>query len=132
MPGLTRLIQLEENERRLSPRYLVPDDEPLVVGVAVMDSEGGPRTLTGRVRDISASGLSLRLPKGETCRGLAERGLTLAVVLKLPSGVIKLRAEVAHCSTRRGRRGGYLVGVRISEIAPEDYGRLVEYIEERT
>jgi hypothetical protein len=132
VPGLTRLTQLEEGERRRSPRYLVPRAEPLVVGVAVMGSEGRPRSLTGRVCDLGETGLSILLPKGETCRELTERGLPLAVVLSLPSGVVKLRAEVAHCSTRRGRWGGYLVGVRISEIAAEDHDRLIGYIEERS
>ena len=135
MPHLTRLIQLEDGERRRSPRYLVPDDELLVVGVAVMDSQDRPRTLTGRVRDISATGLSLLLPTSEACGELAERGVTLAVVLTLPSGVVRLRAEVAHCAGRLGRGGilaGYLVGVRISEIDEDDHDRLVEYIGERS
>ena len=132
VPNLIRLLPLEEGERRRSPRYLVPAEEPLVVGVAVMGSGGGPRSLTGRVRDVSATGLSLLLPEGETCRELSERGLPLALVVALPSGVVRLRVEVAHCSTRRGRPGGYLVGVRISEIADDDHDRLIEYIEERS
>jgi len=93
-----------------------------------MDMEGRPRSLTGRVRDISGTGLSILLPKGETCAELTERGLPLAVVLALPSGVIRLRAEVAHCAARRGRRGGYVVGVRISEISAADHDLLTEYI----
>lgn len=132
MPRLTRLTQLEEGERRRAPRYLVPRAEPLAVGVAVLGSGGGPRSLTGRVKDISETGLAILLPKGKTCRELSERGLPLAIVLTLPSGVIKLRAEVAHCSTRRGRWGGYLVWVRITEIHEEDHDRLIEYIEERS
>ena len=132
MPSLIRLLTLSEGERRVSPRYLIPVKEPLVVGVAVMDPDGRPRSLTGRVKDVSETGLAILLPKGETCRELTERGLPLAIVLTLPSGVIRLRAEVAHCSTRRGRWGGYLVGVRISEIAADDYDRLVEYIDERS
>ena len=132
MPGLTRLVQLEEGERRRAPRYLVPRAEPLTVGVAVMASEGLPRSLTGRVRDISETGLSILLPKGETCGNLTGRGLALAVVLTLPSGVLKFRAEVAHCSMRRGWHGGYLVGVRITDIAADDHDRLIEYIEERS
>jgi hypothetical protein len=128
VPSLIRLTQLEEGERRVAPRYLVPRHEPLVAGVAVIGAGGKPRTLTGRVRDLSETGLALLLPRGETCRELTERGLPLAVVVTLPSGVVRLRAEVAHCSTRRGRWGGFLVGVRIAEIAAEDFDRLVEYI----
>lgn len=135
MPNLIRLLPLEDNERRRAPRYLVPDAELLVVGVALEGGGGRPRTLTGRVRDLSASGLALLLPTGEACEELAERGRQLLVVVTLPSGVVRLRAEVAHCAARRGRGGrplGYLVGVRITEIAAEDYERLAEYIDERS
>ena len=128
MPSLIRLLSLAKRVRRRSPRYLVPAGEPLVVGVAVADPDGTRHTLIGSVRDVSETGLSILLPEGETCRGLTAPGHPMAVVLMLPSGVIQLRAEVAHCSTRLGPRGGYLVGVRISEIASEDHGRLAEYI----
>ena len=135
MPNLIKLLPLEENERRLSPRYLVPDDEPLIAGVALLGAGERRRSLTGRVRDVSEAGLSLLLPTGEECMELSERGCTLAVVLTLPSGAARLRAEVAHCDARRGRGGrlvGYLVGVRIREIAADDHDRLIEYIDERS
>jgi len=133
-PNLIKLLPLEENERRQWPRYLVPAEAPVVAGVALMDSEGRPRTLTGRVRDISEAGLSLSFPGDENCGELSERGRTLAVVLALPSGVITLRARVAHCATRGGPAGtvGRVVGVSIVEIHAEDHDRLVEYIEERS
>lgn len=134
-PNLIKLLPLEENERRLAPRYLVPDEEPVVVGVALLGAGERRRSLTGRVRDVSESGLSLLLPTGEECEELSERGRWLAVVLTLPSGAVRLRADVAHCDARRGRGGqllGYLVGVRIREIADEDHGRLIRYIEERS
>jgi hypothetical protein len=129
MPSLIRLLPLEEDERRRWPRYLVPPEEPLVAGVAVV---GGarPQTLTGRVRDISEAGLSLLLPDEAACGELAERGRPLVVVLTLPSGTITMRAEVAHCAAPGGRHGegSYLFGVSITEIDAEDYERLVEYI----
>lgn len=134
-PNLIRLLPLEEDERRRSPRYLVPDWELLVVGVALADAAGRRRSLTGRVRDLSESGLSLLLPTGEVCGELAERGRLLAVVLTLPSGVVRLRAGVAHCAGRQGRGGllvGYLVGISIAEIDDDDHARLIEYIRERS
>ena len=134
-PNLIKLLPLEENERRLSPRYLVPEEEPLIAGVALLGAGERRRSLTGRVRDISESGLSLLLPTGEECEELSERGRSLAVALTLPSGAIRLRAEVAHCDARRGRGGvlaGYLVGVRIREITADDHDRLAEYIKERS
>ena len=134
-PNLIRLLPLEQGERRLSPRYLVPDEELVIAGVAPLGAGAGRHSFTGRVRDVSRTGLSLLLPTGEECGELSERGRSLAVVLMLPSGVIRLRAEVAHCDARRRRGGhlvGYVVGVRIREIAAEDHDRLIEYIEERS
>jgi hypothetical protein len=130
MPPLIRLLPLEEDERRRWPRYLIPPEEPLVAGVAVLGAGGRPRTLTGRVRDISEAGLSLLLPDEAACGELAERGRPLVVVLTLPSGTITMRAEVAHCAAPGGRHGegSYLFGVSITEIDAEDYDRLVEYI----
>ncbi|HEY9284321.1 MAG TPA: PilZ domain-containing protein [Pyrinomonadaceae bacterium] len=129
MPSLIRLLPLEEDERRRRPRYLVPPEEPLVVGVAVVGG-GRLRTLTGRVRDISEAGLSILLPDDEACGEMAERGRTVVVVLTLPSGTITMRAEVAHCAApgARGEGGGYLFGVSITEIDAEDYDRLAGYI----
>ncbi len=129
MPPLIRLLTLEEDERRRWPRYLIPPEEPLVAGVAIVGG-GLPRTLTGRVRDISEAGLSLLVPGDEACGELAERGRSLVVVLTLPSGTITMRAEVAHCAAPGGRHGGggYLFGVSITEIDAEDHERLVEFI----
>lgn len=134
MPNLIRLAQLEEDERRQWPRYLVPPEGPVVAGVALTGPGGRARTLTGRVRDISEAGLSLSLPVDEACGEFSERGRALAVVLTLPSGMIALRARVAYCTAPDGRpgEGGYLVGVSIIEIREEDHNRLVEYIRERS
>lgn len=129
MPSLIRLLPLEEDERRRWPRYLIPPEEPLVVGVAVVGG-GRPRTLTGRVRDISEAGLSLLLPDEESCGEMAERGRLMVVVLRLPSGTITMRAEVAHCFAPDASPGedSYLFGVSIVEIDAEDHDRLIEYI----
>ena len=134
MPHLIRLDPLGEDERRQWPRYLVPPEEPLVAGVALTDPGGRPRTITGRVRDISEAGLSLSLPVDDACGEFSERGRTLAVILALPSGVIALRARVAHCTAPDGRAdgGGYLVGVSIIEIHEADHDRLVGYIAGRS
>ena len=130
MPSLIRLLTRNGGERRRSPRYLVPEEEPLLVGLVVVGRGG--RTLTGRVRDISETGLSILLPEGKACGGLSEPGRALAAVLSLPSGVVRLRAEVVHCSARHGGSGGLLVGACISEISAEDRDRLGAYIAERS
>lgn len=130
VPSLIRLLTRNEGERRRSPRYLVPEEEPLVVGLVVIGSGGG--TLTGRVKDISETGLSILLPEGEACGGLSKPGGVLGALLSLPSGVVRLRAEVAHYSAPRGGSGGQLVGVCISEISAGDRDRLAAYIAERS
>ncbi|HEY9282666.1 MAG TPA: PilZ domain-containing protein [Pyrinomonadaceae bacterium] len=117
-------------ERRRSPRYLVPEEDPLLVGLVVVGSAG--RTLAGRVRDISETGLSILLPEGESCADLSKPGRELAAVLSLPSGVVRLRAEVVHCSAQSGGSGGQLVGACISEISAGDRDRLGTYIAERS
>ena len=130
MPSLIRLLTRGGGERRRSPRYLVPEGEPLLVGLVVVGRGG--RTLAGRVRDISETGLSILLPEGEDCGELTMPERTLAAVLSLPSGVVRIRAEVAHCSAPRGGSGGRLVGACISEISAEDRDRLAAYIAERS
>jgi hypothetical protein len=120
-----------EGERRRSPRYLVgPEGMPLLAGVAVVSPAGRPKTLSGRVRDISAGGLSILLRGDEACGELAERGRELAVILGLPSGPIRMLATVAHCGAPGEYEGGgcRLLGVSIAEIGEEDRGRLAEYI----
>lgn len=134
MPPLIRLLPLEADERRRWPRYLTPPEEPLIVGVAVVGGGRRPRTLTGRVRDISETGLSLLLPDDPACREMAERGRTLIVVLTLPSGPLTMRAEVAHYAMPGGwhGEGHYLFGVSIVEIDAEDHDLLIGYILERS
>lgn len=129
MPPLIKLLPLEGDERRRWPRYLVPPEETLVAGVAVVGG-GRSRTLTGRVRDVSEEGLSILLPDEEICGEFAARGCVMVVVLRLPAGTIKMRVEVAHCSAPDASRGedGYLFGVSIVEIDAEDHDRLTEYI----
>lgn len=133
MPPLIRLLPLEADERRRWPRYLVPPEEQLVAGVAVVGG-GRPRTLTGRVRDISEAGLSILLPDEEACGELAERGRLMVVVLKLPAGTITMRAEVAHCSAPDIARGedSYLFGLSIVEIDDDDHDQLIDYISEQS
>ncbi len=130
MLSLIRLLTRKECERRRSPRYLVPEEDPLLVGLVVVGRGG--RALTGQVRDISETGLSILLPEGEDCGELTVPGRTLAAVLSLPSGVVRLRAEIVHCSAPRGGTGGRRVGACISEIPAEDRDWLAAYIAERS
>jgi hypothetical protein len=133
MQRLIRLPIRREGERRRSLRYLVTDEALIVAGVASAGPEARQRSLTGKVRDLGALGLSLLLPTGEAWEELSEPGHPLTVVLSLPSGTIRLRAKVAYCDARRARGDliGYRVGARVGEIGDDDLDRLAEYLGHR-
>ncbi|MDT7540596.1 MAG: PilZ domain [Acidobacteriota bacterium] len=124
------LMQQHQVERRKSPRFVIPSDAPLVVGVAILGGAGRLRTFTGRVRDISATGLGIVLPTGEPCGELAERDCSLAVVFKLSSGVVKLRAKTARCNPldELHVEDRHVAGVRITEISAQERSLLDEYL----
>jgi hypothetical protein len=121
-------------ERRKSPRLLVPPDTTLIVGLAFLGEKGKPRTLTARVRDLSATGLGIELPEEEPCGELGERDRQLAVVFKLPGGVVKLRAETARCEPPDAvaAKGNRVAGVRITEIGEGERRLLDEYLRARS
>jgi hypothetical protein len=133
MQRLIPLPSLREGERRRSLRYLVADEALVVAGVASAGPEARPHSLTGRVRDMGALGLSLLLPTTEAWEELSEPGHPLTVVLSIPSSTITLRAEVAYCAARRARGDliGYRVGARVTGIGDDDLDRLAEYLGRR-
>jgi hypothetical protein len=109
---------------------LVPSGTPLVVGVAVLDGGGKPRTFTGRARDVSRSGLAVILPPDESCGELVGNSRSLLVVVSLPAGVIQFTAPPAYCHPPGADQSerGYVVGVRITEISGHDQSLLDEYL----
>jgi hypothetical protein len=118
-------------ERRRSPRYPVPPGASLVVGVAVTDGGGKPRTFTGRARDVSPNGLAILLPPDESCGELVGHSHSVAVVVSLPAGVIQFRASPAYCHPPSGGQtaSGYVVGMRIAEISEQNQSLLEEYLQ---
>jgi c-di-GMP-binding flagellar brake protein YcgR len=130
MPLPFSLLPPGGDERRRTPRYLVPPGSPLVVGVVVRDAAGKALTFTGRARDVSRSGMAIVLPPGEACGELVGNSRSLLAVVSLPSGVIRLTAAPVYChppdegQTERG----YIVGVRFTEISEHDQTLLDEYL----
>jgi hypothetical protein len=122
----------DSTERRRSPRYLVPPNSTLVVGVAIIDSEGQSHTFTGRARDVSRTGLAAILPPDETCGELVGGCRSLLAVVSLPTGVIKFSASPAYCHPLDADQPerGYVVGMHITEISEHDQSLLDEYLSE--
>ena len=117
-------------ERRRTPRYPVPPDEPVPVAVAVLDAEGKPRTFTGRARNLSRAGLAAFLPPDESCGELVGNARSLLVVVSLPAGLTQFDASPIHCRPLGGGRTGrgYVVGVKVTEIGEHDQSLLDEYL----
>jgi hypothetical protein len=132
MPPLIRLLAPDGFERRRSPRYIVPPNSTLVVGVAVLDGEGKPHSFTGRARDVSRTGLAAILPPDETCGELVGGCRTLLAVVSLPTGVISFSAAPAYCRPLDAEQAerGYVVGLHITEIGEHDQSLLDEYLSE--
>jgi hypothetical protein len=132
MSSLIRLLAPDRFERRRSPRYLVPPNSTLVVGIAVIDDEGQSHTFTGRARDVSRTGLAALLPPDETCGELVGGCRSLLAVVSLPTGVISFSASPAYCRPLDADQaeGGYIVGLRITEIGEHDQSLLDEYLSE--
>lgn len=125
-------------EQRASPRLPARHELRLLYSVSVLDartrggSGSGPLALTGRTRDISLTGLALVVP---SLRGaghdLSGSDCALLIELELPSGPIRFMAMPVRHEPLEGEgqeEGGYLIGVRITQIGGDARARLAEYL----
>jgi hypothetical protein len=100
---------------------------------AAADAAHAPRTLrlVGRTRNISETGLAFVVPTlrigDEFARAI---GSPLLVTLYLPSGRVEIQAtpvsyeQLPPSPSERG----YLIGVRVTEMADDEWVRMVEYV----
>lgn len=97
------------------------------------DTTHSPRTLrlVGRTRNISETGLAFVVPTLRIGEDFARViGSRLVVTLYLPSGHVEIHAtpvryeQLSQSSSERG----YLIGVRITEMADNEWVRMVEYV----
>jgi len=122
-------------ERRLSPRFnaslgcqiSLPDEERSS-GVLFPDAR-----ITGRTRDLSESGLGVIAPTiyaGYDC--VVDRGRTLLVSLRLPSGNVELKATAAHYIRLddSGGESSYLIGLSITEMDAGSRARYLDFLKE--
>jgi len=137
MPELMRAIagRLREfvGNRRRAPRL----PTRLVVVVSLHGAQSAARipanlpTVAGHTRDVSATGLSVIVPGIR----IGERYLTgadqlLRVTLKLPAGLIELRAAPVRYEqlAEDDPDTGYLIGLHIREITDRDRSLYTDYL----
>ena len=88
--------------------------------------------LAGYTRDVSATGLALVVPSirigGQYITG---ENRTLEITLKLPTGVIKVKATPVRYSPleQDAADTGYFIGVQIVLMSNEDRARFDAYLE---
>jgi hypothetical protein len=91
----------------------------------------GTLRLVGRTRNISETGLAFIVPTLRIGDDFARAiGSPLLITLYLPSGHVEIRATPVRyepLSTSSSERG-YLIGVRITEMADAEWVRMVEYV----
>jgi hypothetical protein len=96
------------------------------------ESGPGPLTLTGHTRDISLTGLALVVPSPrDGVRDLVRPGCALLVELELPTGPLRFMAMPVRHEPLEGQGsegGGYLIGVRITQIGGVARATLAEYL----
>lgn len=134
MPELIRNITSRLREfvgnRRRAPRY----ELRMAVAVSLLDAGGRahPATLSGHTRDASESGIGVVLPAirvGE--RYLVGEGHTLRVILKLPEAHARLYGTPVRYERLEAEQPddtGYLIGIRLTETADEDYATFIAYL----
>ncbi|HZH30397.1 MAG TPA: PilZ domain-containing protein [Pyrinomonadaceae bacterium] len=139
-------------ERRSATRYaaqldarllfqlsVVPDDAPTPAGTG--EGEGGAHgngntpastlRLVGHTRNISETGLAFIVPTLRIGDQFAHViGSRLRIILYLPSGHVEIRATPVRYERLppEDTERGYLIGVRIAEMADDEWVRVVEYV----
>jgi hypothetical protein len=142
MPELIRAIASRLREfvgnRRIAPRYMTHLEAGLALSISVPNAtqraQDGKQSLrlAGYTRDISATGLALIVPTirigGQYLTG---ENRTLAIVLKLPSGQVQIKATPVRYSPldEDATDTGYLIGVQITGMSDEDRARFDAYLE---
>lgn len=120
-------------ERRRAKRYMTRLAFSISVPDRAKSFNGARRTrvMEGHTLDISASGLALIVPAitlGE--HHIVGENRTLNVNLQLPVGPIDLKVTPVRYESLEDHETetGYLIGVKILEVAEVDRGKLAEYV----
>ena len=126
----SRLKTIVANRRR-ARRYQTRRAIALIAGIT-FETGAGTELVTGRTRDVGKDGLSLSLPiDDQRWRAVSAVTGSVRVVLALPDRTVNLSAAIIHSrllditDPDRGR----LVGLRITQISPEDQQVYKEYLD---
>ncbi|MDX6270066.1 MAG: hypothetical protein QOD28_1289 [Acidobacteriota bacterium] len=87
--------------------------------------------LEGDTSDLSATGLGLVVPAIRiNDRYLTATDQTLHLLLEIPSGTIEMRVAPVRYEQleREGAASGYLIGVRIADLADDARARFEDYL----
>ncbi|HKP72692.1 MAG TPA: PilZ domain-containing protein [Pyrinomonadaceae bacterium] len=139
MPELTRLLIARMREffgnRRRARRHALR----LPFKVSLFDAKLTPAQLDraphldGHTRDISTGGLALIVPAIRIeDRYLAAPDQALRLLLEYPTGLIEMRVAAVRYERLEEADAdtGYLIGVRITEMADDDRARFVSYLKD--
>lgn len=127
----------DADERRSAPRREAQLDARLLFSVSVLDVNENSRskqhllTLAGYTHNISETGLAITVPSIHVGgQYLNVVGNKLRILLDLPTGPVQIYGTPVRCERldKEGREGGYLVGVRITQMSDSEWVRLVKYL----
>src|SRR5436305_423917 len=120
-------------DRRRASRY----DARLSFSVSVLDGDAGhentrpPRTLVGRTRNLSDTGLALVVPSLRLGTNKLDDGnSTLRLMLDLPSGTVEIHVVPvrSHQLGENDKDVGYFIGARITHLSDDARARLAKFL----
>jgi hypothetical protein len=144
MPEFIRSIanRLREfvGNRRRATRYKTHLEIGLALSVSLPGAKARPQRseelkLAGYTRDISESGLAIIVPTMRIGgQYITDGNRTLQIMLKLPTGVIKLHGTPARYSPldEDATDTGYLIGIQIERMSDDDRALFKAYLETLT
>jgi hypothetical protein len=138
--SIANRLRVFVGNRRRAPRY----QTHLEVGLALSVSLPGAKArtlqpeqlkLVGYTRDISESGLAIIVPAIRIGgQYITDGNRTLQIMLKLPTGIIKLHGTPARYSPldEDATDTGYLIGIHIERMSDDDRALFKAYLETLT
>ena len=123
------------NDRRRAPRCDAHLEARLLFSLSLREAKesacASPPKLEGYTRNISETGLALFVPSlrfGDHYLNVV--GRQLRIMLKLPTGTVRVHATLVRCQRLAGQdeAEGYLLSACISEMNDSEWVELVQYV----
>jgi hypothetical protein len=131
IPYLLGRLRGAVSNRRRAPRY----EARLSFSISILDESAGhenrppTRTLVGRTRNISETGLALVVPSLRLGTNKLDDGnSTLRLMLDLPTGTVELHVVPvrSHQLGENDKETGYFIGVAITHLGDDARARLLK------